>query len=80
MSKPATSNQQPTTESALRIPADNPLFLREQVVGVLGESKRLPEHDFVKRLHIMTAYGLSGWRFRKMVSAGLFTPRHFVFK
>jgi len=76
MTKPSTSNQQPATG----VPADNPLFLREQVVGVLGESKRLPEHDFVRRLQIMTAYGLSGWRFRKMVSAGLFTPRHFIFK
>jgi hypothetical protein len=80
MSKPATSNQQPTTESALRIPADNPLFLREEVVGVLGECKGLPDHAFVKRGHIMKAYGLSAWKFRQLVGAGRLTPKHFVFK
>ena len=77
--KPKASSLKPSGASA-PVPADNPLFLREEVVGVLGESKRLPEHDFVKRGHIMKAYGLSAWKFRQLVGAGRLTPKHFVFR
>jgi len=68
-----SKNQQAT-------PADYPSFLREEVVGVLGPCPALKDSIFVRRRHIMEAYGLSAWTFRQLVMSKRLTPKHFVFR
>lgn len=80
MSKSATSNQKPATESARRIPADQPSYLREEVVGLLGEAEGLKKSIYVKRRHIMKTYGISARHFRNITESGALTAKHFVFK
>jgi len=62
------------------VPADYPSFQREQVVGVLGENKKLHASFYVRRRHVMDAYGITRHTFRMLVEAGQLTPKHFVFK
>ncbi len=62
------------------VPADYPSFHREQVVSVLGENSKLKAAMYVRRRHILEAYGITRHQFRLLVDAGQLVEKHFVFK
>ena len=77
MSKsPDTRHPTPDT----RVPADYPSFLREQVVQTLGESAKLKAAIYVRKRHVLDAYGITRHQFRLLVDSGQLVPKHFVFK
>jgi hypothetical protein len=62
------------------VPADHPSFMREEVVAVLGANEKLKAAYYVRRRHILSAYGITRHQFRQLVDTEQLTPKHFVFK
>jgi len=73
-------SKQKKKESPALVPVDYPSFQRSQVVKALGENAKLRPAFYVKRRHIMDAYGITRHTFRQLVDSGQLEKKHFVFK
>jgi len=77
--KRSTSHVPPSTTPPGRKPADRAHFERSAVIAALGEAD-LPAGYYVRRGHIMEAYGFDSRRITKFVKSGVLVEKHFMFK
>lgn len=52
-------------------------FARAEVVAALGENPKLRDSFYVRRCHILKAYGVSHYRFAKLVKCGVLKGKFF---